>query len=184
MSEGAGAYALTARDGLPEALTLLRASFPRDAWRDHKNFGEMVQFWMDRHAMFRRLLGTLNADAQARAGGTLSPEAHAPRLSRFGGLFLQELHMHHMVEDQHYFPQLVGLAPELDRGFALLESDHGAIDPMLEDMAQHMNGVLSGGAEAGALVERLERFERLLNRHLTDEEDLVVPVILKSGFTG
>ena len=39
-----------------------------------------------------------------------------------------------------------------------------------------------GGADAlGRHGDGLERMERFLDRHLTDEEDLIVPVILRVG---
>ncbi|NCW70151.1 MAG: hemerythrin domain-containing protein, partial [Marivivens sp.] len=37
---------------------------------------------------------------------------------------------------------------------------------------------------AGALHAELEKLTRLMDRHLTDEEELVVPVILKFGADG
>ena len=122
--------------------------------------------------------------APAQVQQPLVTAAHAPRLSRLGGMLLNELHMHHQVEDFHYFPKLSGLAPEIGHGFDLLEADHQLIDPMLHDLARAMNGVLQGQGAVTALEAELVRFERLLERHLTDEEDLVVPVILKTGFQG
>ncbi|MDF0603955.1 hemerythrin domain-containing protein, partial [Psychromarinibacter sp. C21-152] len=117
-------------------------------------------------------------------------ETYAPRLSRYGGFFLNQLHGHHQIEDMHYFPQLVGLEPRIDRGFEMLEKDHESIDPMLQDFASSANAVLQPADDTAArdaartFLERLDGFGALLERHLTDEEDIVVPVILKSGFTG
>ena len=175
--------ALDTRAGLPDALRVLAEAFPRDGWEGHENFGELVRFWMDRHLMFRRITQALHEDALAAQAGTLDPRSHANRLSRYGGLLVNELHGHHQIEDHHYFPQLIGLAPEVDRAFDLLETDHEAIDPMLHDLAGEMNAVLQGGSVA-QFDAALLQFEALLNRHLTDEEDIVVPVILKSGFRG
>lgn len=176
--------ALDRRSGLPEALRVLAEAFPRADWEAHANFGELVRFWMDRHLMFRRILAALHDDALALEAGQLDPQRHGARLVRYGGLLVNELHHHHQIEDHHYFPQLVGLVPEIDRAFDLLETDHEAIDPMLHDLAGQMNAVLREGGPVGALDEALMRFERLLDRHLTDEEEIVVPVILKSGFVG
>lgn len=175
--------ALGTRAALPDALRVLVEAFPRAEWTNHPNFGELVRFWMDRHLMFRRITAALHEDALAVQAGTLDPRAHANRLSRYGGLLVNELHGHHQIEDHHYFPQLIGLAPEVDRAFDLLETDHDAIDPMLHDLGGEMNAVLQGGA-VGQFDAALLRFETLLDRHLTDEEEIVVPVILKSGFTG
>lgn len=184
MAEDADLLALGTRAGLPDALQILREAFPRMEWQGHENFGELVQFWMERHVMFRQIVAALREDAQARDGGALAPDAHARRLMRLGGLLIRDLHMHHNVEDHHYFPQLIGLVPALDSGFDLLEADHAAIDPMLEQLTGDMNAILKGSGSAAELEAALARFETLLDRHLTDEEDLIVPVILKSGFTG
>ncbi len=174
---------LTARSGLPEALRCLVEEIPREGWQAHPQFGGMVEFWLERHMMFRRLLAVLEADAQSLQDGRLSFQTYAPRLSRYGGMLLNELHGHHQIEDQHYFPLLARLDPRVERGFDLLEADHQEMDALLHGMAGAANAVLAGGA-AGAFSDHLAGFERLLNRHLEDEEEIVVPVILKSGFKG
>lgn len=179
--------ALEVRDGLPEALRVLVKAYPRASWDAHPNFGEMVQFWMQRHAMFRQLSDVLRADAQAHLDRQVDYDAYAPCLSRYGGLMLQELHRHHHIEDRHYFPRLIQLDPVLERGFELLDSDHRAMDGVLRGMADAANAVLRAGAEgdaAGVFSDRLAAFNGLLERHLTDEEEIVVPIILKSGFAG
>lgn len=183
---------LTLRDrpGLPDNLRVLVEAFPREIWEGHQNFGEMVQFWLQRHAMFRDLTTRLSDDAQGFLDGAMAAEAYAARLARFGGLFFNELHMHHQVEDTHYFPQLITLDPRISHGFDMLETDHHAIDGLLQRFAQTANAVLQGPKDGtakdhvGAFLEAFAAFAPLLERHLTDEEDLVVPVILKSGFQG
>ena len=174
---------LAERAGLPDALRVLADAYPREDWKTHGNFGELVRFWMQRHVMFRDLIKLLRSDAEAMSDSALSFEAYAPRLSRYGGMFLNELHMHHTIEDQQYFPQLITLDARLEQGFELLEADHDAIDPMLHGMAEAANAVLQGG-EVGPLHDRIDKFGKLLERHLTDEEDIVVPVILETGFAG
>ena len=175
--------ALDVRTGLPDALQQLQAAFPREGWRLHPNFNEMVQFWMDRHIMFREVLSVLEADAQARLDDQIGADTYAQRLSRYGSFFVNQLHGHHQIEDTAYFPKLMGLEPALDHGFGLLDGDHAEIDPGLEDLVTHMNTVL-GGQSAGPLSDALAGFAIKLNRHLTDEEELIVPIILKSGFRG
>lgn len=99
--------------------------------------------------------------------------------------FLQELHGHHSMEDHHYFPVLTVLDQRLERGFVILDADHHALDGHLNDLAEGTNAMLRGLSEpdpkqaTGALDNQLTGFAEFLDRHLTDEEDLVVPVILK-----
>jgi hemerythrin-like domain-containing protein len=175
--------ALGNRDALPDALRVLAAAYPRMDWERHPNFGEMIRFWMQRHAMFRQLLYLLKSDAEAALSGQMEATAHAKRLSHFGGTLLNELHGHHQIEDGHYFPRLIKLDARLERGFDLLEKDHEAMDGLLHAMAEGANEVLKGG-EVSPLLDRLEDFERMLKRHLADEEDIVVPVVLHTGFSG
>ena len=175
--------ALGNRHALPDALRVLAEAYPRADWQEHVHFGEMIRFWMQRHAMFRQLLDLLKSDAQAALSRQMEASAHAGRLSHFGGTLLNELHGHHQIEDGHYFPRLIKLDARLERGFDLLEKDHEAMDGLLHGMAEGANSVLRG-AEVGPFLDRLTYFERSLNRHLADEEDIVVPVVLHTGFAG
>jgi hemerythrin-like domain-containing protein len=179
--------ALGRRAGLPDALRVLMEAYPRASWEQHPNFGEMVRFWMQRHAMFRQLSEVLRNDVERHLDGALAFDEYASRLAQYGGLLLQELHAHHHIEDSHYFPRLITLEPRLEQGFDLLERDHDAMDGLLQDMAKGANAVLQADENvdvAGVFSEELSRFSTLLERHLTDEEEIVVPVILKSGFSG
>jgi hemerythrin-like domain-containing protein len=174
---------IRARAGLPDALRVLLERHPRAGWRAHPEYGALTQFWLDRHLGFRRTLGALRADARAALDGRLDPRAHAARLARLGGHFMRELEGHHSVEDHVYFPKMTALQPRLERGFALLDADHHALHGELEGFASRANAVLAGGGQGalGPLEEGLTGMERFLDRHLTDEEDLIVPVILEVG---
>lgn len=174
---------LDARTGLPDALRVLVTELPRESWEAHPNFGGMVQFWLQRHMMFRQILARMEQDVQAHLGGAMSPEDYGPRLAQLGGKLLNELHGHHQIEDAHYFPRLIRLDTRLEQGFAILDKDHAAMDGHLHGMAEAANAVLNG-AEAGPFSDRLGMFGDLLNRHLVDEEEIIVPVILKTGFEG
>ena len=145
--------ALGTREGLPEALRVLLAAHPRESWAGDPEFHGLVALWLERHGMFRKLTALMGQQAEALLDRRAEPAQAAGRLGQLGNLFLQELHMHHKVEDMHYFPALVGMEGRLARGFEILDRDHHA----------------------------LEGIETLLDRHLTDEEDLIVPVILRHG---
>ena len=180
---------LLSRAGLPDALRVLVEEIPRETWESHPEFGGMVRFWMDRHAMFREIMARLREDAEGALDRRIAPDAYLPRLSRLGGLFLGELHAHHNVEDVHYFPRLVRLDERLERGFGILDADHKTLDGLLNRFADGANGVLRAAGEdvrdaAGPFRDDLDRLAGFLHRHLIDEEEIVVPVILKSGFQG
>jgi iron-sulfur cluster repair protein YtfE (RIC family) len=178
---------LTTRPGLPEALTVLLADYPRDGWTFHNNFDGLVAFWLDRHLNFRTLTARMMAEARAVLDGRLDPERHAASLSRMGNRFLTELHGHHQIEDQHFFPRLTRLERRLEHGFQMLETDHHAIDGLLHRFTTAANAVLTGwqgpthATATGAFLTDLQGIGTLLDRHLTDEEDLIVPTILHHG---
>ncbi|PTX54790.1 hemerythrin HHE cation binding domain-containing protein [Litoreibacter ponti] len=176
---------LSRRDGLPDALRVLLEDLPRETWEAHPNFGGMVQFWLQRHLMFRRLLDVLETDLQRLIDRQVGFETYGGRLSHYGGTLLNELHAHHQIEDQHYFPRLVTLDTRLEQGFALLDRDHHAMDGAINGVADGANTLLrSKGADIAALEVVLRDMARMLDRHLTDEEEIIVPVILKTGFDG
>ena len=182
---------LATRDGLPDALRVLLEQYPRDAWEADRNFSGLIRFWLERHLMFRRLLAGMQDDLQKRLDTDIDAKTHAARLSRFGGMFLNELHGHHSIEDQHYFPKLVALDTRLGRGFDILDRDHHAIDGHLHDFATAANALIQStmaGEEdkdsAAGMEKVLATSERFLNRHLEDEEDLVVPILLKFAPAG
>jgi hypothetical protein len=179
--------ALETREGLPDALRVLLADHPRESWERDPNFSGLVAFWLERHLMFRRLLAMLRAETEALIDRRLEAASGAPRLARIGGLLLGELDGHHRIEDAHYFPVLACAEPRIARGFDLLEADHEALEAELAAFAGAANGLLralpgAGGRDAaGRFLARIDGLGKLLDRHLTDEEDLVVPVILRHG---
>jgi len=179
------------RTGLPQALRVLYQEFPREAWETHPGFSGLVQFWMERHAMFRKLLELLETDAAAMLGRQLDPSQYPARLSRFGSMLVNDLHGHHQIEDVHYFPQLKVLDDRIGHGFDILDSDHQQMDGFLSQFAEAANTVLGQAANetalrdaVGSLQGEVASLHLMLLRHLEDEEDLVVPVILKSAASG
>ena len=178
---------LTTRPGLPDTLRALMADYPRDSWPHHTNFDGLVAFWLDRHLSFRALTARMQAEAQAVLDDRIDPERYAASLARMGNRFLTELHGHHQIEDAHFFPRLTQLERRLERGFQMLETDHVAIDGLLNRFATSANVVLSGWQTpalrdtTAAFLTDLGGITTLLDRHLTDEEDLIVPTILHHG---
>ncbi|MFA5581630.1 MAG: hemerythrin domain-containing protein [Paracoccaceae bacterium] len=182
--------ALATRPGLPDALRVLLSDYPRIGWEAHPNFSGLVEFWLERHLMFRQLLEHLNADVKARLNRDIDPARYDARLARYGSLLVNHLHGHHQVEDNHYFPQLKQLDTRLERGFDILDRDHDAMDGLLHRFGTSANKVLraddeaAGREYAAAFQTELASFGRMLDRHLSDEEEIIVPVILKNGGAG
>jgi hypothetical protein len=181
--------ALDAREGLPEDLQVLLARYPRDTWRAHANLGEMAQFWLQRHAMFRELGVALDqASGRFCADQTNAREFaafFAPRLQ----FFLEQLHSHHHIEDDHYFPIFRAADAKLVRGFEMLDSDHHMLAACIADSVSSANDLLRAMNATPADLQRAAAkyaqsgalLLRGLMRHLDDEEDLIVPLILDRG---
>ncbi|MFO1142097.1 MAG: hemerythrin domain-containing protein [Amaricoccus sp.] len=177
--------ALAARSGLPDPLRLLVERYPRIGWEAHPNFTALTRFWMDRHLSFRRMHAVLAEDTRRFLDRDAEARAYAGRLLPVAGRLIDELHGHHWIEDHEYFPMLQALDDRIGWGFDLLERDHEALGAVIDDLATATNGVRAAvraadGADAAAarLESRIAALGRLLDRHLIDEEELVVPVIL------
>ncbi len=177
-------FALATRPGLPDALRLLLPLYPRDGWTRHHNFDGLVAFWLDRHLSFRDLTARMAQGTQALLDRSIDPADFAATLLRLGTHFLNDLHGHHGIEDAYFFPRLTLIEPRLAQGFAMLETDHQSIDGVLHRFANAANSLLPDPANlthAAAFAAELAAVTALLDRHLTDEEDLIVPVILHVG---
>jgi hemerythrin-like domain-containing protein len=180
------ALALDARNGWPADLRLLIDRYPRAVWQGHANLGAMAQFWLSRHDMFRDIGTALEEATTAFRNGTASAQdfrAWFPSRLQF---FLQQLNAHHQVEDLHYFPVFQGAEPRLAPGFDVLEGDHHAIHQSIDRAVETANALLRTAVNdkdalrvaADAYVGASETLLRQLRRHLDDEEDLIIPLIL------
>jgi hemerythrin-like domain-containing protein len=181
--------ALDTRNGWPADLRLLIDRYPREVWTGHVNLGAMAQFWLQRHDMFREIATALEEAVTAFRAGTAEPEDFRawfpPRLQ----FFLQQLNSHHQVEDLHYFPVFQAAEARLARGFEVLESDHHVIHEGIAATVETANAFLRAPVnDPDALRKAGERYGatndallRLLRRHLGDEEDLIIPLILDRG---
>lgn len=178
---------LSTRAGLPEPLRILLKKYPRGKWESHPNFVRLTRFWLDRHRSFRRTLGQLQEVMVRHRSGALSDSEMGAQVSRLAGSLFTALDSHHRIEEHHYFPKLVEREPALAEGIRLLDEDHAQMERALSDLARRANTMLAALAdgpareEAADFEKALAAFTRLLNRHLTDEEDLVVPVVLEHG---
>ncbi|MCO6385577.1 hemerythrin domain-containing protein [Aliihoeflea sp. 40Bstr573] len=180
---------LETRLGLPEDLRFLVEKYPRDSWAGHRNVHGMASMWLQRHDMFRELGGILTGSiADYREGRTDArgfAQFFGPRLN----FFLGQLDGHHNIEDHHYFPIFARVETRLKRGFDILDADHHLIHDALEMNAQTANAflqALTGDTDAqhyaaDAYADQNSRLVAMLARHLDDEEDLIIPLILDKG---
>lgn len=181
---------LDTRAGLPEEWLFLRRQHPKELWAQHQNLGPLTEFWLSRHDGFRQLAAFLSEGLTRFREGDIPAEKFGPFFAPRLQQFLSELHHHHMIEDHHYFPVFMAAESRLLAGFELLENDHELIHHRIEAVVEKANllfGKLGGGdrddiqraADGFALVS--DTLITGLGRHLDDEEDLVVPLILERG---
>lgn len=180
-------FSIDTRAGLPEHLRVLADRYPREMWRGHDNFNELTAFWLDRHLMFRQVLDKLIDQTQEFLDGR-GATRFGPDLSRYSSFFINQLHGRHGIEDHHYFPQFKPLDSRVEKAFDLLDSDHHALDGHLHALTDGTNAVLKAlqaGTDArdaaGALLDQHGAFKVFLDRHLTDEEEVIVPLVLEYG---
>ena len=180
------------RTGLPQEMRGLVRDLPRDGWEAHPGFARATRQWMGAHLGFRRSGSLLQAATEAFLDGGADPGAYADRLGRLGDPLVQSLHGHHTWEDLRFFPELGRADARFERGLAMLEADHAALDALLDDLTRRANRVIrlevldpqAMASEAGELRDTLDRLNGFLDRHLTDEEDLVVPIVLQHRLRG
>jgi hypothetical protein len=181
--------ALARRKGWPEDLRVILTRYPREQWDRHPNLGGMARFWLSRHAMFRELSAavegiTLNFRVGHLAAGEFARQ-FAPRLQ----FMLNQLNVHHQIEDLHYFPIFQAADARLARGFDVLERDHHHIHGDMARTAETANALLQALRVDADLLRRCGDdyadasgvLLKGLMRHLDDEEDLIVPLILDRG---
>jgi hemerythrin-like domain-containing protein len=183
------ALGLARRTGWPDDLRVLVARYPREQWDAHANLGEMARFWLSRHAMFRELSRAIEQITTEFRAQVMPPAEFArqfvPRLQ----FMLDQLNVHHQIEDLHYFPIFRAADTRLARGFDVLEGDHHHIHADMARTAENANALLQAlRADVDTLRQCSDAYAdssgaliKGLIRHLDDEEDLIVPLILDRG---
>jgi hemerythrin-like domain-containing protein len=177
------------RTGWSDELCVVLKDFPRDTWP--KTRSTMARFWIDKHNYLRReseALQSANQDFRAeRTAPTQFAGWVAPRLQGF----LAGLHGHHQIEDFHYFPAFRSAEPRLKTGFDVLANDHELIHQGIAAIVESINAFLttvqSDTSEssdtrrhaADRYIAASETLHRRLQRHLADEEDLIIPLMIR-----
>lgn len=151
----------------------------------------MALFWLEIHDGFRREAEAVRASGEAYRDGRVPPDrlaaAAVPRLWSL----VAHLDGHHRIEDVHYFPAFRKADARLAPGIDALERDHHRLCEYVTaciaaagnlDEALRVNGdsprADAPRRAADRLVARAELLTRRLLRHLDDEEDLVIPLML------
>ena len=99
---------------------------------------------------------------------------------------------HYTWKDRQFFPELSSADLRSERGLDLLEKDHEVLDDILDRFTRASNRYLklldldptSAEQELGDIHTAGCHIQSLLSRHLQDEEDMIVPIILHDKLRG
>jgi hypothetical protein len=173
------------RDGLPSIIreTLLEST--RNEWSAHPRFRGKASFFMNIHRDLINGAAQLSADIEALLDipeGELAENGAFSNLVNFGGRLISFAHHHHEIEDHGYFPQLRLIYPNMDRAMTLLDGDHKILDAALNDTNDALHQI-THAPMARDRIAQLHRgskaVESILNRHIWDEEEIIIPIFLK-----
>ena len=173
------------RASLPSEMKHLLIDYPRTDWHAHSNFAHFAEFWLQRHQLFRELGSKLIALSQSLLDKKIDQSDYQSQLFRFSEFTLQQLHTHHMMEDNYFFPEISTYDPKISRAIDLLEQDHAEIYILINKYT----GILHNNStphhiamQAGRILDIQSEFNTALVRHLDDEEDIIVPAALHFGY--
>ncbi|MGB0958963.1 MAG: hemerythrin domain-containing protein [Halocynthiibacter sp.] len=179
-------------ENMPSEMQILLNSYPRDSWETHPGFKEKTRQWLGAHRLFRRLATSIRTDAETYLDHNIAADDFAKRLSYYGHALVSNLHGHHGWEDRTYFPELAAADARFDAGLDVLEKDHANLDLVLDSFTQTANRAIKltqldeaqAYDETGHLHGTMGTIEAFLKRHLSDEEELAVPIILHHRLRG
>ncbi len=185
-------HTIHTRQGLPTEMQTLLRDYPREVWPGHPNFARSIQNWMGAHETFRQLAALSRAETEALLDKSRTPDDFAERFGYYGDLLVRNLHGHHGWEDRSFFPELSRADPQFEQGLDMLEGDHVELDKVLEAFQRTGNRAIKltqldpaqAYDEAGILLKHTNAIQAFLTRHLTDEEELVVPILLHHKLRG
>lgn len=176
------------RTGLPGSIAYLREAHPQGGWRSHGNYGQLAAFWLGVHAGLRDEGARIQSLLRDLQSDVVGDEAFRRTFVPLLNDHLSHLDGHHRIEDQLYFPKFRALDERMVAGFDLLERDHALIHHHLERSVEGARRLLKAlghrKARRGVAADFADRSSTLLDlldRHLSDEEELIIPAILEHG---
>jgi hypothetical protein len=180
------------KNDMPKEMRFLFDKYPRDSWPTHPGFADRTRHWLGAHKMFRHVAERIRLKTEDVLDAIIPMDDYAHQLSQYGGVLVTNLHGHHGWEDRNFFPELMAADPRFKTGLDLLEKDHADLDTVLDRFTQTANRLIKLSTmdeaqalqEAGHVHETGLTIEAFLKRHLGDEEELSVPIILHYRLRG
>lgn len=175
------------RDGLPSALRPTLLEEAQGEWSKHPRFAGKARFFMNIHRQLldgaKGMATTLEKllDLPAQDAKT---ELQKSGLINRGRYLIQFAHGHHEIEDHGYFPQFIRLEPGLKRALDLMDRDHKVLDEALNGSERAMIALVQKGVTTdnlAAFYHHARALDKVMHRHITDEEDVIIPIFLRHG---
>jgi hypothetical protein len=181
------------RAGLSEAL---KAQL-HEPLADNTQYQGEAAFWLQIHQGLLKASATLpNWCEQFLAEKTSDRlQLMVPRICSMANQLVHHAHSHHHIEDDHFFPVFLNAYPQLANPIDLLEKDHEILSIVLDDMenaakilketSQSIDFEISVDqrsllmARTESLHKSAARLDHLFIRHITDEEEICLPTLMR-----
>lgn len=158
----------------------LLEKLPPNQWYS-SDYAHKTSGWLNVHTNIRKRQRILRQLSEEYLMGALNWDNYRSQVLQRIGTHVLKLHQHHSVEDHGFFPEFVSSYPQLKTGFEILERDHVRLDALLDELQSLNDELAKAQQEDKALADRLHANlimgSDFLSQHLTDEEDLVVPIL-------
>lgn len=158
---------------------------PPDQWFS-ADYAYKTSGWLKVHTNIRKRQRILTQISEAYSSGEFSWSEFRSQILKRINMHILKLHQHHGVEDEGFFPEFISIYPKLAPAFKILAHDHEYLNALLDKLQIQNDALARSEAEdkalAKALHDTLAKVTDLLQQHLTDEEDLVIPILgLRQG---
>jgi len=158
---------------------------PPDQWFG-ADYAYKTSGWLKVHTNIRKRQRILVQISEAYISGEFDWSEYRSQILKRINMHVLKLHQHHEVEDDGFFPEFVSMYPKLAPAFEILGHDHEYLNELLDKLQIQNDQLARSEIEDKALAEELHdtlvKVTDLLQQHLTDEEDLVIPILgLRQG---
>ena len=158
---------------------------PPDQWFG-ADYAYKTSGWLKVHTNIRKRQRILTQINDAYISGEFDWSEYRSQILKRINMHVLKLHQHHGVEDDGFFPEFVSMYPKLAPAFEILGHDHEYLNELLDKLQIQNDQLGRSEIEDKALAEELHKtlvaVTDLLQQHLTDEEDLVIPILgLRQG---
>jgi len=176
---------VTNRTCLPQAIRNTLLPLAREDWSQHPAYSGKAAFFIHYHTSMLEAVDymVLELGVLLHGAGVTSFGMEQVRpILRAGKYLIDKAHQHHYMEDTVYFPQFRQILPNFNAAMDLLDRDHKVLDKALHSLNININQLYS---ESTVTEQQLVKFyesthmlQRILHRHLEDEEQIIIPIFL------